>query len=96
MVKYCRLYPNYSSLLLAEYIFRLWGVLNKCLKCRMHKIHQKKVIKFIRSKKAYERYQVDLVEISKELNSINLLIYKLVLAISQSMLGLFQLKIKRQ
>ena len=45
---------------------------NKCLKCRMHKIQKKKrVVKFIRSKKAYERYQVDLVEISKELYSIN-------------------------
>ena len=38
----------------------------------MHKIHKKKwAVKFIRSKKAYERYQVDLVEISKELYSIN-------------------------
>ena len=33
------------------------------------------IVKFIRSKKAYERYKVDLVEISKELNSINILIY---------------------
>ena len=47
-----------------------------CLKYRMHKIYSEKiVVKFIRSKKAYERYKVDLVEISKELNSINILIY---------------------
>ena len=43
---------------------------NKCLKCRMHKIH-KKIVKFIRSKKTYERYQGDLVEISKKSYSIN-------------------------
>ena len=56
MADYSRLYPNYSSLLLAEYIFRLWAVLNKCLKCKMHKIHNKNVFKFIRSKKQYEIY----------------------------------------
>ena len=33
----------------------------------MHKIHKKKGSKFIKLKKAYEKYQVDLVEISKEL-----------------------------
>ena len=33
------------------------------------------IVKFIRSKKSYERYKVDLIEISKELNSINILIY---------------------
>ena len=42
---------------------------NKCIKCRMHKTHKKKrIVKFIRTKRPYERYQVDLVEISKELN----------------------------
>ena len=29
---------------------------------------RKRVIKYIRSKKPYERYQVDLVELAKELN----------------------------
>ena len=45
------------------------------MKCRMHKIHKKKEVKFIRSKTQYERYQVDLVEFSKELNSINKSLY---------------------
>ena len=35
------------------------------------KFIRKKVVKFTRSKKVFERYQVDLVEFSKELNSIN-------------------------
>ena len=37
----------------------------------MHKIHMKKLVKFIWLKRAYERYQVDLVEISKKIYSIN-------------------------
>ena len=45
---------------------------NKCFKWRMHKIHKNKmVVKFIRSKKPYERYQIDLFDISKEWNSTN-------------------------
>ena len=31
----------------------------------MHKIHNKKVVKFIRSKKEYERFQVDIVKFLK-------------------------------
>ena len=35
----------------------------------MHKTHKKKrVVKYIRTKRPYKRYQVDLVEISAELN----------------------------
>ena len=38
----------------------------------MHKTHKKKrVVKYIRTKRPYERYQVDLVEISAELNMKN-------------------------
>ena len=45
---------------------------NKCINCRMHKTHKKKrVVKYIRTKRPYERYQVDLVEISAELNMKN-------------------------
>ena len=34
----------------------------------MHKIHRKRVVKYIRTTRLYERYQVDLTEISVELN----------------------------
>ena len=51
---------------------------NKCINCRMHKTHKKKrVVKYIRTKRPYERYQVDLVEISAELNMKNKFSYLL-------------------
>ena len=44
----------------------------------MHKTHKKKrIVKYIRTKRQYERYQVDLVEISAELNMKNKFSYLL-------------------
>ena len=43
--------------------------LDQWIKWKMHTFQKRKrVIKYIRSKKPYERYQVDLVELAKELN----------------------------
>ena len=43
--------------------------INKSIKCRMHKTHKnKRVVKYIRTTGTYERYQVDLVEISVDSN----------------------------
>ena len=43
--------------------------IDQWIKWKMHTFQKRKrVIKYIRSKKPYERYQVDLVELAKELN----------------------------
>ena len=65
---------------------------NKCINYMMYKIHKKKrVVKYIRTKRPGERYQVDLVEISAELKmKINFYTCLHALIISLNMLGLFQ------